>query len=60
MSNAKRSSAEGVGIPEASEQLGIAAATARTQLKSIFQKTSTKKQSQLARLIANHATGFPQ
>jgi DNA-binding CsgD family transcriptional regulator len=44
--------AEGIGIPDAAGRLGIAVATARSQLKSIFQKTSTKKQSQLARLIA--------
>ena len=43
--------AEGLGIPDAAEQLGIAPATARAQLKSVFQKTSTKRQSQLARLV---------
>ncbi|ODV41652.1 hypothetical protein AWV79_34275 [Cupriavidus sp. UYMMa02A] len=41
----------GIGLPEACEQLGIRRETSRTQLKSIFTKTSTGTQAQLAHLL---------
>jgi DNA-binding CsgD family transcriptional regulator len=41
----------GIGLPEASVQLGIKRETGRSQLKSIFTKTSTGTQAQLAHLL---------
>ncbi|CAG2146729.1 helix-turn-helix transcriptional regulator [Cupriavidus numazuensis] len=41
----------GIGLPEACEQLGIRRETSRTQLKSIFTKTGTGTQAQLAHLL---------
>jgi DNA-binding CsgD family transcriptional regulator len=45
--------ADGVGVPNAADRLGITFETARTQLKSVFQKTLTNRQSQLARMLGN-------
>jgi DNA-binding CsgD family transcriptional regulator len=41
----------GIGLPEASIQLGIKRETGRSQLKSIFTKTNTSTQAQLAHLL---------
>ena len=41
----------GIGLPDASVQLGIKRETGRSQLKSIFTKTSTSTQAQLAHLL---------
>jgi DNA-binding CsgD family transcriptional regulator len=41
----------GIGLPDASIQLGIKRETGRSQLKSIFTKTSTGTQAQLAHLL---------
>lgn len=43
--------AAGTTLKEASEQLGVAESTVKSQLKSIFAKTNTSRQSQLVRLI---------
>jgi DNA-binding CsgD family transcriptional regulator len=42
---------EGESIDVAARELGISAPTARTQLKSVFQKTGTGRQSDLIRLV---------
>ncbi len=41
----------GIGLPDASTQLGIKRETGRSQLKSIFTKTNTSTQAQLAHLL---------
>lgn len=46
----------GIGLPEACEQLGIRRETSRTQLKSIFTKTGTGTQAQLAHLMTRLGT----
>jgi len=43
--------ASGDSLKEASEQLGVAESTVRSQLKTIFTKTNTTRQSQLVRLM---------
>lgn len=43
--------AAGSALKEASERLGVTQSTLRTQLKSIFAKTNTNRQSQLVRLL---------
>jgi DNA-binding CsgD family transcriptional regulator len=43
--------ADGKGLKETSEQLGVAQSTLRSQLKSVFAKTNTNRQGQLIRLI---------
>jgi DNA-binding CsgD family transcriptional regulator len=45
--------AAGLGAPESADRLGITVSTARSQLKSIFQKTGTQRQSQLTKLLMN-------
>lgn len=49
--------AAGNSLEEASNALGISKLTARTQLKSIFVKTDTHRQSQLILLLARLAPG---
>lgn len=44
---------DGTGIESAAERLDISAATARTHLQRIFQKTHTSRQSELIRLVAD-------
>lgn len=44
--------AEGAGLQVAADHLGIALTTARTHLQHVFEKTETRRQSQLVRLIA--------
>jgi DNA-binding CsgD family transcriptional regulator len=41
----------GCGLTEAAERLGVSPHTARTQLKCVFAKTATGRQSQLVRLL---------
>jgi DNA-binding CsgD family transcriptional regulator len=45
----------GMSLARAAESFGVAVETVRTQLKSIFLKTGTKRQSELARLLATSA-----
>jgi DNA-binding CsgD family transcriptional regulator len=44
--------AEGVKPEQAAEELGISRETARTQLKAVFAKTATHRQSELAALLS--------
>ncbi|HEY5963077.1 MAG TPA: hypothetical protein VIU42_03580, partial [Xanthobacteraceae bacterium] len=44
--------AEGVSLEEAASRLGIARETARAQIKSVFGKTDTRRQSELAARLA--------
>lgn len=44
--------AGGIDLERAAEQLGIARATARNQLKAVFAKTDTHRQSELVALVA--------
>lgn len=48
----------GTGLPEACERLGIGRETSRTQLKSIFVKTGTNSQAQLAHLLTGLTAGL--
>lgn len=50
----------GATIDEAASDLGIARATARTQLYSIFRKTGLHRQSELVSLIAETSARLPQ
>jgi DNA-binding CsgD family transcriptional regulator len=45
--------ARGLSLEEAAARRGISYETARTQLKSLFQKTGCRKQSQLVALLLN-------
>jgi DNA-binding CsgD family transcriptional regulator len=47
---------QGVGLPDACAQLGIKRETSRTQVKSIFNKTRTSTQAQLAHLLTRLST----
>jgi len=44
--------ASGMSLEDAAEKLTIARQTARTQLKAIFMKTGTHRQSQLVALLS--------
>ena len=44
--------ASGVGIDAAAASLGVSRETARTQLKAVFAKTNTRRQAELAELLA--------
>jgi DNA-binding CsgD family transcriptional regulator len=44
--------ASGVGIDAAAASLGVSRETARTQLKAVFAKTNTRRQAELAALVA--------
>ena len=48
----------GIGLPEACEQLAIRRETSRTQLKSVFHKTGTRTQAQLAHLLTRLGVGL--
>jgi len=50
--------ATGAGLPEACERLGIHRETSRSQLKSIFNKTGSSSQAQLAHLLTQLGTGL--
>lgn len=43
--------AEGIGLPEAAEQLGITHETAKSTLRVVFAKTGTRRQAELVRLL---------
>lgn len=47
----------GEGLQAAADQLGIGLTTARTHLQHVFEKTDTRRQSELVRLIAGSAAG---
>lgn len=49
--------AEGAGLKAAADHLGIAVTTARTHLQHVFEKTDTRRQSELVRLMAGSAAG---
>jgi len=49
--------AGGMGGPEAAAKLGVTGETIRTRLKTVFSKTSTRRQSDLARLLASLPRG---
>jgi len=42
----------GRSVNEAAEELGVSANTVKTQLRSVFNKTGTSRQSQLMRLLS--------
>jgi DNA-binding CsgD family transcriptional regulator len=44
--------AQGLSPEQAAQQLNIAVETARSQLKAVFSKTGTHRQSELAALLA--------
>jgi DNA-binding CsgD family transcriptional regulator len=44
------------GVPEVAETLGIAESTVRTHLNGLFEKTGTKRQTELVRLMASYAS----
>jgi DNA-binding CsgD family transcriptional regulator len=44
--------ASGMGLDGAAASLGISRETARTQLKAVFAKTNTRRQAELAALVA--------
>jgi DNA-binding CsgD family transcriptional regulator len=45
--------AEGKGLREVADRIGVTHETARSQLKSIFGKTNTGRQSELVRLLTS-------
>ena len=49
--------AAGMDGPEAAGKLGLTAETVRTRLKTVFIKTNTRRQSDLARLLASLPRG---
>jgi DNA-binding CsgD family transcriptional regulator len=44
------------GVPEVSEALGIAETTVKTHLSRVFQKTGTRRQVDLAKLLAGYTS----
>jgi DNA-binding CsgD family transcriptional regulator len=44
------------GVPEVAETLGIAESTVRTHLNRLFEKTGAKRQADLVKLLADHAS----
>jgi DNA-binding CsgD family transcriptional regulator len=45
--------ARGVGLQAVADELEISLTTARTHLQHVFEKTSTRRQAELVRLIAD-------
>jgi DNA-binding CsgD family transcriptional regulator len=45
---------EGIGLVEVARRLGVSINTARTHLQRVFDKTGTRRQADLVRLIARH------
>jgi DNA-binding CsgD family transcriptional regulator len=52
--------AEGKTLQEAAGLRGVTHQTARSQLKSIFSKTATRRQSELLRLLLSLPAGWPR
>lgn len=51
---------DGISLPEAARCLGVARTTARTHLQRLFEKTGTRRQADLLRIIAlGHAAFLP-
>jgi DNA-binding CsgD family transcriptional regulator len=46
------------GVPSVAQELGVSAATVRTHLKSLFEKTGVRRQADLVRLISGHQSPF--
>jgi DNA-binding CsgD family transcriptional regulator len=46
------------GAPEVAAKLGIAPSTVRTHVGRLFEKTGTKRQAELVRLVAGFASPF--
>jgi DNA-binding CsgD family transcriptional regulator len=44
------------GVPEASQALGVSETTVKTHLRHVFDKTGTKRQSELVKLVAGFAS----
>ena len=47
------------GVPEAAPALGISETTVKTHLQHIFQKTGTRRQADLVKLVAGFASPLP-
>jgi DNA-binding CsgD family transcriptional regulator len=47
-----------IALPQAAEQLGVSYETARTQLKSIFNRTGVRRQSEALQLVHNLTGGL--
>jgi DNA-binding CsgD family transcriptional regulator len=48
----------GAGLPAAAAELGITVTTVRTHLQHVFEKTQTRRQAELVRLIAESYSGL--
>ena len=46
------------GVPDIAEALGISVTTVRTHLKGLFEKTGERRQADLVKLLAAHASPF--
>ncbi len=46
------------GVPAVADELGVSAATVRTHLKNLFEKTGMRRQADLVRLISGHQSPF--
>lgn len=46
------------GVPEVAASLGIAYSTAKTHLSNLFEKTGTRRQADLVKIVARFATPF--
>jgi DNA-binding CsgD family transcriptional regulator/PAS domain-containing protein len=46
------------GVPAVADELGVSAATVRTHLKSLFEKTGMRRQADLVKLISGHQSPF--
>jgi DNA-binding CsgD family transcriptional regulator len=42
------------GVPEAADVLGISETTVKTHLQHVFEKTRTRRQADLIKLVATH------
>jgi DNA-binding CsgD family transcriptional regulator len=45
-------------VPAVADELGVSAATVRTHLKNLFEKTGMRRQADLVRLISGHQSPF--
>jgi DNA-binding CsgD family transcriptional regulator len=46
------------GVPAMADSLGISETTVKTHLTSLFDKTGVRRQADLVRLVAAHASPF--